>query len=158
MANDILVEYGTLTDFTITLTGLANGSGQSTASVDNTSTKHPFAKIFVEMTSGTSAPTAGATFDVYYLEHDDHGSDPVYTDNWVGTNASFTPENAVPLGAIVVDATTSKEFRGQFDTKALGITLGPKWGIAVVNNSGTQASTTSGDSFARYLTYRDNVA
>jgi hypothetical protein len=138
-------------DFTISLGGLGDTSGRSAAEIDNESTGYKEAKISIEITSdASSAPDAGGTYDVYLLQNDDDTSDPIRDDNWAGTDASFTRENAKLLGTIRTTATTNKEFRKTFDSREAVEALGPRWGIAIVNNSGAAIHATGANSFARY--------
>lgn len=153
MANEIKTKLGTLTTFSITLLSLGDGSARSTAEIDNTTLLAPAALIYVELTS-VATPTAGELYEVYLLRSDNDGSDPIRTDNWAGTNAALTVENAQQIGVIVVTASVG-EFRGIFDTWPYG-PLGPKWGIGIKNESGA-ALGAEADSFVRFVTYLPEV-
>lgn len=136
------------TAFTITLNSKANNSTQSSASVDNTTNGYGRAIVSVQLKSGGTAPTEDAVAFVYLLRDDNDSTDPIRTDNWDGTNSSsFVRENAPILGTIVFTATANKEFVGEFDTGPFG-PLGPKWGIAVENQSGQALN--SADNIARF--------
>lgn len=140
----------TPTAFSIDFDNVSTGNSEVSAEVDNTANGYAEAIVYVEITSGTSAPTAGQTYDIFLVRSDNHASDPIRDDDWAGTKGSFNHENAPHLGSIVVTASTSKEFRGIFSTRRLG-PLGPMWGIAFTNNSGATTSTSASSSFARYL-------
>lgn len=151
MANEIRTKDITTAAFTITLASLADGSGRQSTLVSNTS-DYPAALVNVKITSGGSAPTAGAVYEVYLLR-----SDGTIADDGAGaSDAAITIENAPLLGTIKVTATTAKAFYGVFDTAPLG-PLGPTWGIAVVNESGQALSSTEGDHDYNYTYYVPEV-
>lgn len=146
-------------DFTISLGGLGDTSGRSSAEIDNETNGYKEAKISIEITSdASSAPDAGGTYDVYILQSDDDDSDPIRSDNWAGTDAAFTRENAKLLGTIRTTANTNKEFRKTFESREVVEALGPRWGIAIVNNSGAAIHATGGNSFARYRYTKPDAA
>lgn len=154
MANEIRTKLDTRTAFTITLASLANSSvgvGRQSTMVSNSSNR-PAALIFVKITSGSSAPTAGATYNVYLLRGDGTNR----TDNAGASDAGHTVENAPLLGTIVVTATTSKAFYAEFDTMPLG-PLGTEFGITVVNASGQTLNSTGGNHVCAYQTYCPEV-
>lgn len=133
--------------FTITLASLANASARQSTLVSNTN-NYPAALIFLELTSGGVAPTAGAVYEVYLIRSDGTTAD----DNAGASDAAITIENATLLGTIVLTATTAKGFVGIFDTAPFG-PLGDTWGIAVKNSSGQTISTTEGDHVKGYQYY-----
>ena len=144
MANEIKSKNIAPANFTITLAGLANGSAQASASVDNSITDYPVAIVDLKIVSGAVAPTAGTLYEVYLLRHNGTIGD----DGWVGTDAPITIENAPMLGTIVVTATAAKAFTGEFDTS--NFILGSTWGIAVKNASGQALSATEADHIKSY--------
>ena len=119
------------------------------------SNNYPGAIVYVRIKSNT-APTAGQTYNVYLLRGDDASSSTFRTDNAGATDAAITIENATLLGQIVVTATATKSFYGEFDTSMLG-PLGPEWGIAIKNNSGQTISATGSDHLAEYVYYVPEV-
>lgn len=136
--------YGTATSFTITFASLANSTAgvgrQSTLITGNTA---PSALIQVTTTMGTS-PTANSLLYVYLIRGDGSTND----DNAGSSDAGITIVNAPLLGTILVSAATSNAvYYGLFDTKFLG-SLGPTFGIAIVNSSG--ATLNSGTNTAKY--------
>lgn len=145
MANEIQAKFDSEGSFTITLGSLANGSGRSSASVDNSTNQRPAAMVSFAIKAGT-APTSGRVYEVYLLR--DLGT--VASDNWGGTDAAITPRNAYCLGSIEVDPTLNATVYKEFSTHVAG-PLGPTWGIAIVNNSG-QTLNASGHS-AKYRYY-----
>lgn len=144
MVNPILLKQDGEDSLTITLASLADTTGQSSAKETN-SDDRPAALVTVKLVSGGSAPTAGDVAEVYLLR--DTGS--AATDNWPGTNAAFTPENAYNLGSIVFTATTAKTFVKEFDTSVAG-PLGEEWGIAIVNNSGAVLAASGNAIYFKY--------
>lgn len=151
MANEIRTKDIASAAFTITLASLANGSGRQSTLISNSS-DYPAAIVYLKITSGGSAPTAGNVYEVYLLR-----SDGTIADDGAGaSDAAITIENAPLLGTIVVTANAAKAFYGVFDTSALG-PLGPTWGIAVKNSSGQALSTTEGDHDYNYSYYVPEV-
>jgi len=147
MANEIRTKNIAQAGFTITLASLANGSARQ-STLNTNSNNYPAALINLKITSGGSAPTAGAVYEVYLLRSDGAIAD----DNAGASDAAITIENAPCIGTIVVTATTAKAFYGVFDTSPYG-PLGPTWGIAVKNSSGNALSTTGGDHDYNYSYY-----
>lgn len=149
MANEIRLKPITKANFTITLASLANGSARQSTLLTNSS-NYPAAMLYFKITSGGSAPTAGAVYEIYLLRGDET---PTIKDDAAGaSDAAITIENAPLLGTIVVTATTSKAFYGVFDTATLG-PLGPTWGIAVKNSSGNALNTTESNHGYEYVYY-----
>lgn len=148
MANQINTKSIASAGFTITLASLANGSARQSTMVDNSTTDYPAALVYLKITSGGAAPTAGSVYEVYLLR-----SDGTIADDAAGaSDAAITIENAPLLGTIVVTASTAKAFYGVFDTAPLG-PLGSSWGIAVKNTTGQALSTTEGDHDYNYVYY-----
>ena len=145
MANEIRTKNIAEAAITITLASLANAASRASLALDNSTTDYPAALISLDIQSGTSAPTAGAVYEVYLLR--DVGT--IADDGWGGTDAAITIENAPLLGTIVVTATASKHFYGIFDTAPLG-PLGPTWGIAVKNVSGQALNAAANAAYAMY--------
>lgn len=137
MANAILSKFGTKTQLTITLDGLANNGARQSTLVDNSSVKAPSAQLMVCLRSGT-APTAGTTYDVYLIRANDATTPNYVSDKGGASDAAITIENAVLLGSVVVTATSNKQFVLDIDTAVVG-DLGPAWGIAVKNNATGQS-------------------
>lgn len=132
--------------FTITLASLASsttGVGRQSTLVTSNTAKS--ALIAVKFTVGTT-PTINTLVYVYLIRGDGTLND----DNAGSSDAGLTVINAPLLGTILVSATTSNTaYYGLFDTKFLG-SLGPTFGIAVVNSSGVTANATAGNFTAEY--------
>lgn len=152
MANEIQIKDGTATALTITLASLATSSARQSTTIDNSTTQFPSVIIFVKITSGTVAPTAGQVYEIYLLR-----SDGTVADDGAGaSDAAITIENAPLLGTIVVTNTASKAFYGVFDTSTLGV-LGATWGIAVKNATDQSLHSTGGNHAIRYTSYLPEV-
>lgn len=151
MANAILTKTDTVALFTITLASLASGSSRQSDMIANSSNR-PAALVYIKITSGAAAPSAGGVYTVH-LVRSSSASSPAYRSDGAGaSDAAITMENARFLGAIVVTATAAKAFYGEFDTSPLG-PLGPEWGIIVRNASGQALSTTEADHYKGYAYY-----
>lgn len=133
------------------LASLANNNAVVSDAIDNTTDGYLAAIISVRLRSGTSAPTAGKTYDIYLVRNDD-ATDDTGDDNWDETDGSITILNSSFLGSIEVTADTSTDFAKTFDTWGLGA-LGPKWGLAVLNSSGQSLDATAGNHDVRYRYY-----
>lgn len=125
--------------FTCTLLSLAAGSARQSTMINNNANPAagrgwPAVICYFRIKSGAVAPTAGKTYEVYLLRGDDPAASTYRSDNAGATDAAITIENSQLLGTIIVTATASKNFYGEFDTSGLG-PLGPEWGVAVKNAS-----------------------
>lgn len=144
---------------TITLGSLANsaaGVGRQSTLVDNTSNLYTSAQIALKITTGTT-PTANSLIYVYLIRSDNNGT-PIIDDGAGASDAGLTVVNAPLLGTILVPAATSNTaYYGVFDTKFLG-SLGNKWGIAVVNNSGAALNSTGGNHVVEFVGITQTVA
>lgn len=131
--------------FTLTLSSLANsavGVGRQSTLVDNSTNLYLAAEISLNIKVGTT-PTANSLIYVYLIRSNADGT-PIADDNAGASDAGLTVVNASLLGTIVVpDATTGANLRKIFNTEFLG-SLGPKWGIAIVNNSGAALNASEG--------------
>lgn len=154
MANEVRAKFDSAATFTMTLASLANASGRQSDLITNTNSR-PAAIVYLKITSGGSAPTAGASYDVYLLRGD--AASPTYVSDGAGaSDAAITIENSQYIGSIIVTATAAKAFYGEFDTAAVGM-LGPRWGIAVMNRSNQALSATEGDHYKAYAYYVPEV-
>lgn len=132
--------------FTITLASLANSTAgvgrQSTLVTSNTAKS---ALIMVKFTVGTT-PVANSLIYVYLIR----GDGSINDDNAGASDAGITIINAPLLGTILCSAATNNTaYYGMFDTKFLG-SLGPTFGIAVVNSTNVTANSTGGNFTAEY--------
>lgn len=147
MANEIRTKDIASAGFTITLASLAAGSSRQSTLITN-SNDYPAALVFMQISSGGVAPTAGKTYEIYLLR-----SDGTIADDAAGaSDAAITIVNAPLLGTIVVTNATDTKFYGVFDTAPLG-PLGPTWGIAVKNNTDQALDATEGDHDKNYVYY-----
>lgn len=151
MANEIRTKPITAATFTLTLASLANGSARQSTLVSNSS-NYPAALIFLDIQSGTNAPTVNTVYEVYLLR-----SDGTTADDAAGaSDAAITIENAQLIGTIIVTATANKHFYGVFDTAPFGA-LGTSWGIAIKNSSGQALHGTEGNHRKAYTYYVPEV-
>jgi hypothetical protein len=134
----IKTTLGTQADLTITLASLASGSGRASTAVDNTSDLYISADVRVKVT--TSGTSATGYVSVYLLRSEDGTS---YDDAFAGSDAAYTPVNALLLGTVLTPATST--YHKTFDTAELGLTLPAKWAIGIVNSSGNALSATAGE-------------
>lgn len=138
--------FGAATTFTITLASLANSTAgvgrQSTLITSNTASS---ALIGFKFTTGTS-PTANTLVYLYLIR-----GDGTLTDDAAGaSDAGITIVNAPLLGTLLISTTGSNTtYTALFDTKFLG-SLGPTFGVAVVNSSGATANGTGGNFAVEY--------
>lgn len=156
MAREIQTKLNTWTNFTITLASLANGSARQSTIVANTSTttgRRRAALVFLKITSGGSAPTNGAIYELFMLRGDDSGN---RTDGAGASDAAITIQNAQLIGTLACTATTNAAFQDMFDTAPLG-QLGTEWGIAVRNSSGQALNGTGGNFTNRYAMYLPEI-
>jgi hypothetical protein len=158
MASEINSLFDASAALTITLadgsTGLASSStfvGRGSVIVDNTAagTKYQVLHIYVKVTTGTT-PTANTNINVYFLSAD-VGSSPNFTSDslsWTGTDAAYTPINAILLGTIVCNSATSNlAYTGKFTVRDPG----PGWGIGIGHNTGVNLNVTAANHFVRYV-------
>ena len=151
MSSEIRTKFTSKANFTITLASLANGSARQSTMLTN-SNNAPAAMVYLKITSGGSAPTAGSIYEVYLLRGDDASSSSYRSDGAGASDAAITVENAALLGTIVVTNNTNKAFYGEFDTSPLG-PLGAEWGIAVKNASGQALNGTEANHIKEYAYY-----
>jgi len=154
MPNAILTRFQTVATFTLSLApggvGLADGSARQSTLISNTGLR-PAAMIYLRIKSGAAAPTLGKSYDIFLLRGD--SATPNYTsDNAGASDAAITILNSKLLGSILVTASATTNFYGEFDTSPLG-PLGPYWGIAVWNNSGQAVDTTEANHLKEYNYY-----
>lgn len=147
VASDIKKDtYVSAVAFTITLASLANSTAgvgrQSTLVTGNTA---PSALIGVKVKTGTS-PTINTLIYVYLIR-----GDGTLNDDAAGaSDAGLTVVNAPLLGTILNNsASNGQTFTALFDTKFLG-SLGPTFGIALVNSTGVALDSTGGSFTAEY--------
>lgn len=143
----IKTSYQSADTLTITIASLANGSGRASTALDNTSNKDISADIGVKIKTNAAGTSATGYVSVYLIRSYDGTS---YDDAFAGSDAAYTPVNALLLGTIntVANATT---YYKTFDTAELGLTLPSKWAVAIVNSSGAALDSTAGNHEAKVV-------
>lgn len=134
----IKTAFNTAGTATITLASLANGSGRATTAIDNTSGLYISADIRIKLTTSGTLATGYAS--VYLIRSEDGTN---YDDVFAGSDAAYTPVNAILLGIISTPATAT--YVKTFDTAELGLTLPAKWAIGIVNSTGNALTATAGN-------------
>lgn len=134
----IKTAYQSADTLTITIASLANGSGRASTALVNTSNLDISADVGVKITTGGTSATGYVS--VYLIRSYDGTS---YDDAFAGSDAAYTPVNALLLGTIATPATAT--YYKVFDTAELGLTLPQKWAIGIVNSTGNTLSATAGN-------------
>lgn len=147
MAN-IKQAYNTAASMTITLASLANASGRAATAINNSSNLFISSDVRVKVKTGASGVSSTGYVSVYLIRSEDGTN---YDDSFGGSDAAFTPANAILLGIISANANATT-YQKVFDINELGITLPAKWSIAIVNNSGAALDSTAGN---HSVTYRE---
>jgi hypothetical protein len=149
-----------IASFTITLASLANstaGVGRQATLIDNTTNLYTSALISASIKLGTS-PSNNAPVFLYLIRSDNNGT-PILDDGGGASDAAWTQNNAPLLGVLKskAAASTGDVLSGVFDTKFLG-SLGAKWTIGVVNNTGVNLDSTGGNHVISYTGITQTVA
>jgi len=150
MPNEIKQKYSASAAMTITLASLPSstaGVGRQTTLVDNSVTKFERIIVFARIKLGTS-PTGSRNIYFYLLRSDNDGT-PSITDNAGASDAAITVKNAIPVGSALVGFTpsTGDEFRLELPINDPG----PKWGIAVVHDTGANLNSTGSNHWLRWI-------
>ena len=143
---DIKQSFNTSATGTLTIASLANGSGRCSTAIDNTSGKYISADIGLKIKTNASGTSATGYVSVYLVRSYDGTS---YDDAFAGSDAAFTPVNALLLGTINAVANATTYYR-TFDTAELGLSLPKKWAVAIVNSSGAALDSTAGSHEFKY--------
>lgn len=151
MASEINQLFDSSSTLTITLASLASstaGVGRQSDVVDNTAagTKYKELIFHVCVTVGTT-PAINRAIRFYLIRVDAEGS--AHRDDGAGaSDAGITIENSDAVYTLWVNATTSdKAYKGSFVVK----NPGPKWAIAVVQDTAVNLNATSGNHYIRYV-------
>jgi len=152
MANEIRTKFDAVANFTITLAGLASAAARQSTIVAN-ATNRGAAVVYLRINSG-NAPAAGTIYEIYLLRDD--GVTNYRTDGAGAADAAITIVNAQLLGTIVVTNSANTNFYGDFDTAPLG-PLGPKWGIAIRNQTDQAANAVEANHLKEYATYLPEI-
>jgi hypothetical protein len=149
MANEIRTKFDAVGTFTITLSGLASAAARQSSMVANPTNRG--AAVVYLIIESANAPAAGTIYEVYLLRDD--GVTTYRTDGAGAADAAIVIGNAQLLGTMVVTNNANTNFYGDFDTAPLG-PLGPKWGIAIRNQTDQAVNATEANhlkEFAYYL-------
>jgi hypothetical protein len=144
------------TPLTITLAGLASstsGVGRQSAMVDNTVTRHQDVLVMFKLTQGTS-PTGNRGAQVYLIRDDNHASS-YRSDGAADADAALTLLNAQFVGGMGNKSipATGDPLYGEF----LIHRPGPKWGIAIVHDTGVALDATAGNHYVRFIGLNSEV-
>ena len=133
--------------FTITLGGLANGSARQSTEIDNTTNLYVGAYVACNIKLGTS-PTSNTIISVYILRNDNNAT-PIRDDAAGASDAAITIKNATLIGTLTTggSAATGDVLKGVFYVD----NLGPKWSIAIKNDTGVALDATNGNHVVNYV-------
>jgi hypothetical protein len=149
MANELKELFDASTALTITVAGLASsttGVGRQSTIVDNTSERYQKIILYIKITVGTT-PTANRTIRFYLIRDDNNGTNH-RSDGAGSADAGLTVLNARPIGSILVPInTTDVAYYAEFEI----YDPGPKWGIAVVHDTGVNLNATGSNHWIRYV-------
>ncbi len=148
---DVKTAYGTNGQaLTITLASLADATsaGRESTSVDNSSNKWLDVLIAAKVKTANSGSIAAPSAAFLYAYATADGA-TTWPDTVTGTDAAITlnsPTQLKLLGAIYTAAINTQYKGGPWSLAALyGGKMPEKWGIVVVNDSGTTLSATGSD-------------
>jgi hypothetical protein len=147
MPSEIKDKFGSSTAFTITLASLANGSARQSTIVDNTTDRFSRVIVYTKIKQGTS-PTGNKTVTAYLLRDDNNGTNH-RTDGAGASDAVITILNATLIGIMnnKSSPTTGDVLYGEFIID----NPGPKWGIAIQNDTGVSLDSTGSNHWARFV-------
>jgi hypothetical protein len=148
MPTSILDKYGATTAATITLASLANNAGRISAQIDNTTTRAPMLIVYYRFKSAAT-PTAGNPVTLYLIRGDTSGT--AHVDENLGTAdaaVSTKPNHADIVHITPAKATASWDSGG---ASAVILNPGPKFSLALFNESGQAFTSTAGDHYVRYV-------
>lgn len=131
---------------TITIASLANGSGRCSTAIDNSTNLYITSDIGVKVKTNAAGTSATGYVSVYLVRSYDGTT---YDDGFGGTDAAFTPVNALFLGTLTTTANATTYYK-VFDIGEVGMTLPKKWAVAIVNNSGAALDSTAGNHEIKY--------
>lgn len=144
MPSTILDTFSSPTTVTITLASLAASSvgvGRQGTIVDNTGSRYQDVMLFIKITLGTS-PTGNRGVYVYLIR-DNGAATAVRTDGAGASDAALTIRNAELIG--MMNTGTSPATGTVLTDSFLIRRPGPKWTIAIVNDSGVTLNGTAGN-------------
>lgn len=148
--SEIMEKFGSSTALTITLASLASsaaGVGRQSTIVDNTTNRYRDVLLYIKIKQGTS-PTGSRSVKVYGIR-DDNNATNHRTDGAGAIDAGLTVLNAPLIG---VGMNKSSPATGDLIyIECLFHRPGPKWGIAIVHDTGVALDATGGNHWARYV-------
>lgn len=153
MPNEILSKYGTATQITFTMAGLADGSAfYSDAVTDTTPTQN--VRISCKVTTG-STPTANTPIEFYLSRADDDSGTEFRSGGTGTTTATYTGTKAEIdfVHAISVASTANKTYYPEFIIEDPGT----DWNIVIYNETGDALNSTAANHEVRYRTVTDEV-
>ena len=171
----VTTNYSSTTDstaITITLASLATSStlvaGRESTVIDNTSAKYLDARVFGQITTGTT-PTTAKTIAIYVYDAIKVASSsftyPIATATALtGSDAAATFEaeqrNMLPLGAaITINGTSDRKYSFRFAVAPLfGGIMPLKWGIFVTHDTAVNLNSTAGNHWIHYTGIKADVA
>ena len=143
---DIKQKYGTSAAMTITLASLANNAGRGATAIDNSANLYISADIRVKIKTGATGVGANGYVAVYLIRSEDGVS---FDDAFAGSDAAYTPKNAILLGIIEANANATT-YHKVFDIQQLGATLPKKWSIGILNKTAAALDATAGNHEVKY--------
>ncbi|HEY1170225.1 MAG TPA: hypothetical protein VGH19_02540 [Verrucomicrobiae bacterium] len=147
MPTEIKDKFGSSTAFTITLANLATGVAKQSTIVDNTTDRFTRVIVYAKIKQG-STPTGNRTVTAYLIRDDNHGTNH-RTDGAGASDATITIQNAQLIGVMnnKSSPTAGDVLYGEFVID----NPGPKWGIAIQNDTGANLDNTGSNHWVRYL-------
>lgn len=147
MPSEIKDKFGSSTALTITVASLANGSARQSTIVDNTTDRFSRVIVYAKIKQGTS-PTGNRTVTAYLLRDDNNGTNH-RTDGAGSSDAAITVLNAQLIGIMnnKSSPSTGDVLYGEFTID----NPGPKWGIAIQNDTGVSLDSTGSNHWVRFV-------
>lgn len=147
MPSEIKDKFGSSTALSITLASLANGSARQSTIVDNTTDRFSRVIVYAKVKQGTS-PTGNKTVTAYLLRDDNNGTNH-RTDGAGSSDAAITVLNAQLIGIMnnKSSPSTGDVLYGEFTID----NPGPKWGIAIQNDTGVNLDSTGSNHWVRFV-------
>lgn len=147
MPTEIKDKFGSSTALTITLASLSNTSARQSTIVDNTTDRFARVIVYAKIKQGTS-PTGNRTVTAYLIRDDNNGTNH-RTDGAGASDAAITIQNATLIGVMNNKSSpaTGDVLYGEFVID----NPGPKWGIAIQNDTGVNLDSTGSNHWVRYV-------
>ena len=147
MPSEIKDKFAASTALTITVAGLGNGSARQSTIVDNTTDRFSRVIVYAKIKQGTS-PTGNRTVTAYLIRDDNNGTNH-RTDGAGASDATITVLNAQLIGIMNNKASpaTGDLVYGEFVID----NPGPKWGIAIQNDTGVALDATGSNHWVRFV-------